>query len=370
LADEKKFDAPPGGALSPELFAQRYIYKSRSALLDWYDREHRSLPWRDRTGAYGILVSEIMLQQTRVDTVVPYWRRFLEAFPTVDDLARAPLDRVLALWSGLGYYRRARLLHQAAISVVERGAFPRTAAELVELPGVGPYTAAAVASIAFGERVAVVDGNVERVASRLLALELDVRGKRGKAAVRELATELLDPERPGDGNQALMELGALVCSPTSPDCAACALAHACLAREQGIQESFPVRAPRRRQVQQRRLLVLVERDGRLLLFRNADDATLLAGLWELPTIDRPARTRAERERGLRNELGGRWSLGKVVAHLRHGITFRDLRVEVRRGELLHDGEIAEGREAGWFTREQLSELPTSALVAKVLRELG
>ena len=341
----------------------------RERLMGWYRRHGRDLPWRDRGGPYEVLVSEIMLQQTRVETIVPYYRRFLEAFPTLGALAAAPEEAVLARWSGLGYYRRARMLRAAAREIVDRGAFPKRAAELVDLPGIGPYTAAAVASIAFGEAVPAVDGNVERVASRLLALDQDPKRGAAKAAVFELAATLLDPACPGDSNQALMELGALVCRPVSPDCEACPLRQDCLGLEMGIAGELPRRQPRRRIVREQRVLAVVERDGRFLLFRNDDGERLLAGLWEFPSVLRWGRARRGWESDLGASYGGRWKLEMRLGSARHSITHRRLDVDLHSASLEAGGGVAEGAEAGWFSARELREIATTSMVAKVLGSL-
>lgn len=215
-------------------------------LLAWYDAFHRDLPWRRDRDPYRIWVSEVMLQQTRVDAVEPRYLQFLERFPTVDALAAATEEEVLAEWSGLGYYRRARQLHAAARQRVAGGEWPRDAAGWRRLPGVGEYTAAAVASIAYRESIPVVDGNVSRLMSRLHGLrqrQQDSSGGRRRLAV--LAAAWLDPDRPGDSNQALMEIGATLCTPRRPRCPSCPLAVGCVARQSGAPEQFP-RAARAR----------------------------------------------------------------------------------------------------------------------------
>ena len=210
------------------------IARLRRMLLAWYERNRRDLPWRNCIDPYAIWVSEVMLQQTRVAVVIERFKAFLERFPTLAALAEAPEQEVLALWSGLGYYRRARMLHKAAqfAALHHQGMLPHSAEELRLLPGIGAYTAAAIASIAFGERAAVVDGNVERVLNRLAGWEL--MGRMGSAALKrrmaDLASELVDPERPGDFNQALMELGATLCMPRNPLCLVCPLAADCKTR--------------------------------------------------------------------------------------------------------------------------------------------
>ncbi len=250
---------------------------SRSAgrrLLAWYRRNRRDLPWRRTKDPYAIWVSEMMLQQTRVVAVIPYYERFLARFPDVHALARARIDDVLALWSGLGYYRRARHLHEAARRV-SRDGFPRSEAHWRELPGIGPYAAAAIASIAFGERAAAVDGNVIRVLSRLNATH---------APVRELAQAWISSRSPGDFNQAVMELGATVCTPKAPLCPRCPLSSSCAGRHDPLR--YPAPRARKRITEERLSVALVVRGGKVQL-RRRPETGLLAGMWELP----PARPR-------------------------------------------------------------------------------
>lgn len=257
----------------------------RRELLDWYDRNKRDLPWRQTQDPYAIWVSEIMLQQTRVAAVIEKYKAFLGRFPTVRALAKADEQEVLALWSGLGYYRRARMLHQGAKTVATdwSGEIPRTLDELRKLPGIGSYTSAAIASIAHGETVAVVDGNVERVLSRIRGWES--HDSAGEAAVRrdveKFAETLVDTRRPGDFNQAIMELGATVCTPRSPQCLVCPWARDC--RTLG-EHKTPKRAPR---TSREMACLLAVREGkagkRVLLEQRAATNTVMPGLWELPT---------------------------------------------------------------------------------------
>ena len=229
-------------------------------LLEWYHQSARDLPWRRSRDPYAIWVSEVMLQQTRVDTAKPYYLRFMERFPSIGALAAAEDEDVRSTWSGLGYYRRARMLHAAARQLSAAGAaLPQSPEELERLPGFGAYTAAAVASIAFGVRVAVVDGNVERVSTRLEAIELDPRTAQGRRAVRAVAESLLDPNDPGASNQAVMELGATICLPRGPHCERCPLAASCRAFACRSQAAYPRRAPRRSARRVRLAAVVVER---------------------------------------------------------------------------------------------------------------
>jgi A/G-specific adenine glycosylase len=226
------------------------IAKVRRAMLARYDRDARVLPWRGSRDPYAIWVSEVMLQQTRVDTVIPYYKRFMDRFPSPRKLADAPIDSVLSAWAGLGYYRRARMLHAGAKQLVEHhhGKLPMRASELRTLPGIGEYTAGAIASMAFGQREPVVDGNVERVLTRVFALSGDPRMAANKKFLWSLARRFADCERPGDTNQALMELGATVCLPSLPRCLDCPVKSWCKAREKGEPERYPekrsARSPR------------------------------------------------------------------------------------------------------------------------------
>jgi A/G-specific adenine glycosylase len=341
-------------------------------LLSWFDRHRRDLPWRRTRDPYRIWVSEVMLQQTRVEAAISYYERFLERFPSVGDLARAPLEEVLALWSGLGYYRRARQLHAAARQIAEAGEFPCTPDRLLELPGVGAYTAAAVASIAFGVAVPVLDGNVERVMARRLALADDPQRRAARERLLAAAAALLDPSRPGDSNQALMELGATLCLPQRPRCLLCPLRPGCAAANEGRPELYPP-PRRRRRTESRQLLValvtLPAECDRVLLFRRSSREGLLAGTWELPWIEVGERQGSPPPRGLAEKYGGDWRLGPPLAAVRHGITYRDLRVTVCRAELLPGaaGEVRESLDSGWFDAGERSELPMSSLVGKVLR---
>lgn len=254
-------------------------------LLDWYAANARDLPWRRTTEAYPVWISEVMLQQTRVEAVRGYWTRFLAALPTVRDLSEAEDDRLMKLWEGLGYYRRARNLKRAARQVVERfdGAFPADYAALLSLPGVGEYTAGAVASICFGIPVPAVDGNVLRVMARLADDDADVLDPAVRRAVRARLLACIPPERPGAFNQALMELGATVCTPAgAPRCADCPLHEDCRARAAGREQLLPVRGARRaRRVEERTVFVLRGPSGAPAGYRRPAEG-LLASLWQLP----------------------------------------------------------------------------------------
>ena len=269
------------GTLSFLSSAQRRL---PALLLRWYEGHRRDLPWRGVGDAYRVVVSEFMLQQTQVDTVIPYYQRFLEAFPTIQALALAPLSAVLKAWEGLGYYARARNLHRAAQEVVSRfgGRIPEDRERVAGLPGFGPYTTAAVLSIAFNQDLAAVDGNVIRVLSRVFGIDGDVTLPGTKAQIADLAQALLLPGRAGDYNQALMELGALVCRPKDPACETCPLKGMCAARALGDPERWPVKGARRPRPHYEEAVGVVQRkDGCYLIARRPEQG-LLGGLWELP----------------------------------------------------------------------------------------
>jgi len=338
--------------------------KGARLLLRWYDERRRDLPWRKTDDPYGIWVSEVMLQQTRVETVVPYYEAFLARFPSIESLAAADVGEVLASWSGLGYYRRARQLHRAAQEAASSGGLPTSSAELRKLPGIGPYTAAAVASIAFGEVVPVLDGNVERLLCRRLALAEDAKRSDVRRRLEDAAAKLLDPERPGDSNQALMELGATVCVPRRPRCGSCPLARGCRGRTD--PERYP--APRRRREVERLdwTVALVERRGRALFFRRPEGIGLMPGLWELPNAEG---TDDLVEEALSDTYGGGWRLGEQVARVRHGVTFRSITLFVRRAVYVA-GSPVEGRDAAWLRPEDRPRYGISSMFEKVFRAVG
>jgi A/G-specific adenine glycosylase len=306
----------------------------RKELTSWYRRVKRDLPWRKTRDPYSVWVSETMLQQTRVLTAIPYYERFLQQLPTLHDLAEASQDRVLALWSGLGYYRRARMLHAAARQAVRLyGVVPSELEELRKLEGVGAYTAGAVASIAFGRRAAVVDGNVTRVLARLFAIEQDVKAARGHARIWQLAEELVPDGDgdPGEWNQALMELGATVCTPQNPQCESCPVRARCIGFERGLVQTLPKIAPKRPPLLARRVAIVLASAKAVLLVRRRSDV-LFGGLWEPPSADGDLAALAKR---LGVDARALDRKGEVV----HVLSHRRLQVEVFRGPL--------GRRRSW-----------------------
>lgn len=338
-------------------------------LLAWFDEQQRPLPWRATRDAYRVWLSEVMLQQTRVETVIPYFERFVSRLPTVSALASASLDEVLGLWSGLGYYRRARQLQLAAREVVARfgGELPRTARELRSLPGVGRYTAGAVSSIAWGEREPVVDGNVERVLSRLFSIDEPAKSARLGEAAWALATALVHPTRPGDLNQALMELGATVCVKGKPACARCPVAERCAALAAGRAHELPRAAAKKAPRQVTLFALLLSHEGEVLLARRHEEG-LFGGLWEPPMLE--ARTLAEARRLAAQILPG-VALASV-GRFEHVLSHRrlDVRVLAVRSEGRVDPEaLPPGYErAAWLSRASLDagEVGTSTLAQRAL----
>jgi A/G-specific adenine glycosylase len=318
--------------------ADRLGPEQLATLVAWYRRARRDLPWRRTSDPYAIWLSETMLQQTRVDTVVPYYERFLAQMPTVRSLAEASEDQVLTLWSGLGYYRRARMLHAAARRMVRDhgGRLPEAAEQLRALEGVGRYTAGAVASIAFGQREALVDGKVARVLARLFAVREDVKGGEGSARIWAIAERLVAevPDPPGEWNQALMELGATVCTPRDPACESCPVAGACEARALGIERRLPVVARKKPPVPVHRVALVLASTSSVLLARRRKDV-LFGGLWEPPLVEGDDEPGAPgRALGaLARRLGVDPRTLHAVGAVEHVLSHRRMHVAVVRGPL-------------------------------------
>ena len=301
---------------------------SAAALLAWYDRHARRLPWRGPPGAtadpYRVWLSEVMLQQTTVATVAPYFRAFLERWPRIEDLARASLDDVLHAWQGLGYYARARNLHKCAVAVGARGGFPDDETGLRALPGIGVYSAAAIAAIAFGRPATVVDGNVERVMARLFGVETPLPG--AKAELRGLAAGLTPQTRPGDYAQAVMDLGATICTPRAPACALCPWSAPCVARRRGVAAELPRRSPKRARPTRRGMVFWAVRDDGAVLLRRRPDEGLLGGMMEVPSTPwREAAWTVAEARG-HAPVKARWRRLPGVVH--HGFTHFRLELEL------------------------------------------
>lgn len=329
----------------------------RRRLLAWFERTQRPMPWRAVVPAkpdpYFVLVSEAMLQQTQVATVIPYFQRFTSAFPTVAALAAADQQQVLRLWQGLGYYRRAKNLHAAAQALVadHGGQVPPTVAQLLTLPGIGPYTAGAIASIAFNQNAPLVDGNVIRVLARLFGLREVADAAPGKPKIWALAQHFADGPRPGCVNQALMELGALVCTPKNPDCAGCPLKKNCAALAEGLVERLPVLTPKKKPLLATHRIIAACRNGKWL-FEKRPETGLWAAMWQLPTLEDPKLAPADWFGAQSGLLLGE---PKKVGQFKHQTTHRSLTFEIWQAEV-SGGRLKAG--AGqWRKLDQVDDLP-------------
>lgn len=333
-------------------------------LLAWFRRTARDLPWRRTRDPYRIWISEIMLQQTQVKTVIPYYEKFVKRFPTLKALANAPLEAVLELWSGLGYYRRARHLHAAAKIVQDRhgGVFPRTFQDVLALPGLGRYSAGAILSIALGADLPVVDGNVMRVLSRLTASKIDPRSPVGQKKMWELAERLLPPGQAGDFNQALMELGARVCTSGVPLCEHCPLVKECSAFAEGQPERYPVQGSRAASIERFQVCILIERKGKILILRDSS-GPWYSDLWRLPFFDMPSKriqrkklaAAIESQMGLKVEPGEKlWENRFTIT--RHRVTQSVLIGHCQGGRLVPRA----GCQTRWVAPSRLARLPLPA----------
>ena len=340
-------------------------------LLYWYNVNRREMPWRGHLDPYAVWISEIMLQQTRVETVRPYFKRFLQRFPTICALASAPPADVLKLWEGLGYYSRARNLQAAArkIATAYHGHLPHSAATLGELPGIGPYTAAAIASICFGERVPVVDGNVARVFSRYLGWCDDFRKLPARQKLADwLQSQMAGIQSPGDFNQAMMELGALICLPRTPDCAHCPLATTCHACRTNTQADFPVHPARAAVPTRHAIAVVIRRRGRVLLVQRREGG-LLGGFWELPGGDaarkpdaRAATAAVRRQTGLAvSDLSDHGKLTHVFSHFRLRLAIYTCHQATGRIRITPTSQIR------WASAADLARLPVATAHRRVLQ---
>lgn len=321
-------------------------------LLPWFRANQRNLPWRNTKDPYRVWLSEIMLQQTRVAAVIPYYERFLEHFPTVQSLAEAPESELLRLWAGLGYYSRARNLQKAAREIVAQGGFPTTYEGIRALPGIGDYTAAAVGSISFQLPIAVLDGNVLRVGSRWLCEKGEITNPKTRELIRQAVQNQLDKRSPGDYNQALMELGATICLPRNPKCLICPINDLCCARKEGIENSLPTKLKRNETILEEKTLLYIERNGKLLLRRIKAESRRLAGFWELPEArDFNAHKRTQ-----------------SIGSFRHAIVNHQYTIHVWRAKL-PPGKLSalEPDLYEWISWEELSALPLSTVTKKSLQ---
>ena len=341
----------------------------RRRLLHWYDVHQRPLPWRKTRNPYRIWVSEIMLQQTRVQAVIPYYEKFLRRFPSVQAVASADEEELLAHWSGLGHYSRARNLQKAAQVIVKQhqGRFPRDAAEALALPGIGTYTAAAVLSIAYRVPLPVVDGNVARVLSRLFALSADIRSNSGKQSLLQIAGLLLARRRAGEFNQALMELGATICLPRNPKCDLCPLRKNCVAHARNETANFPITLHKTKPAARRFKAALILDDGKCLLIRRPAAAQWMQGFWELPmqeeTVQADSRKgRLEADTDPLSEDG--IQMDELLGNVQHTITTNQLSVAVYRATLQRPANPPLER---WVPVRRIHLLPVTTITRKALR---
>jgi len=335
----------------------------RSELLKWYQDHKRAMPWRGEADPYKIWISEIMLQQTQVQQATPYFQNFISLFPTVYDLAKADQQEVLKAWEGLGYYSRARNLHAASKMVVEDfdGQVPQTYDEIIKLKGVGPYTAAAVTSIAFNKPNAVVDGNVIRVLTRFYGIEDDTRSSKTRRIIQELADKLIDEEKPGDFNQALMELGSEICTPTKPGCSECPIQAGCVAAKTAKTEVIPYKSPAKKKPHYIIGVGVIEResDNKVLIALRPNDA-MLGGLWEFPggKKEESETIRQTIERELKEELGVEVNPYKELMNFKHTYSHFSITMHAWHCKLLSgEAKPKESQEVRWVTREELKEYP-------------
>jgi A/G-specific adenine glycosylase len=358
-------------------------------LLNWFAANARDLPWRHTRDPYAIWVSEVMLQQTQVQTVVPYWTRWMQALPSLQSLAAAPVEQVLKLWEGLGYYLRARNLQRAARLVEHdhHGAFPDRQEAMLALPGIGPYTAGAIGSLAYNHPTPVLDGNVIRVLTRMFGIRQRVDRARTRRRLQALATALVDAaaarhrprqrsrcanwrvrrvqERPcGALNEALMELGAVVCTPRQPRCKICPLTRHCVARQAGIAEQLPSKPGRPASLLRRVFVFVWQRNARWLV-RQRPAGVVNAGLWELPNVE--AATHLLPLEAARSLFGGSVRATTSLLNLRHTITRHRITLEVH--EVVTSGDIPTGAAGQWRTARQLERLAFPAAHRKILRHV-
>ncbi|WP_020591050.1 A/G-specific adenine glycosylase [Kiloniella laminariae] len=348
-------------------------------LLPWYDRHARELPWRkgpqhmkgdggrrELADPYHVWLSEIMLQQTTVATVRAYFLKFLELWPAVEDLAQAELDQVLTAWAGLGYYARARNLHRCAKVVAEElnGIFPDNEEALLRLPGVGPYTAAAIAAIAFDRPAAVVDGNVERVIARFYALREPLPGV--KTTIRALTAEQTPQERPGDYAQAMMDLGATICTPRNPACVLCPIQKGCQGLEQGIAAELPGKAPKKLKPTRRAFAYLFRDEAGAVLLRRRAESGLLGGMVEVPSGNWEEAPEPERD-SLMDTLG-HWEL--LEGQVKHTFTHFHFEISLLQACVGKDGKepIAKALGGSWYRTEEFSGLALPTVMKKILRQ--
>ena len=343
-------------------------------LLAWYQNNARSLPWRGHADAYAVWVSEIMLQQTRVDTVIPYFLRWMERFPTLDVLASSSEQEVLNVWEGLGYYSRARSLLKAARKIKKSwdGRLPTIRAELQKLPGFGRYTAAAVASIAFGQDEVVLDGNVKRVLSRVLNISEAVNSPTGEKLLWQCAEKMLTPGQAGAYNQAVMDLGAIICTPHSPDCSNCPVTTLCEAYKLGIQEERPVLIEKKPIPHYLVAAAVIHRGDKVLIARRPSKG-LLGGLWEFPggKVEADETLQQALAREIREELGATVTVGAELGKYKHAYTHFRVTLHAFHSELTNEEPVAlEASELRWVEPQLLAGYPMGKIDRMISNDLS
>lgn len=333
----------------------------QKALLNWYQTHKRQLPWRETKDPYRIWISEVMAQQTQIDTVIPYFKRFIQRFPDMKTLAEADLQDVLKLWEGLGYYSRARNMHKAAKSIIEKysGCFPENYEEILLLPGVGKYIAAAISSIAFSKPHAVLDGNVKRVLSRLTCSEKPINDSKSQKHYHELADSFLDTHNPGDYNQSLMELGAIICKPANPVCHDCPVINHCRVYRKNMVEKYPKKLQKQKIPSYNIATGVIRKDNKILITKRKE-AGLLGGLWEFPGgklhNDESAEEACVRE--IREETGLLVKIDCYLTHVRHAYSHFKIEVDVficdyQSGEVVLNGPV----DFRWISIKEIDDYP-------------
>jgi len=339
-------------------------------LISWFKAEQRDLPWRNDQDPYKVWVSEIMLQQTRVDTVIPYFKRFIEWFPTIEDLAEANEDKVLKAWEGLGYYSRVRNLQSAVKEVKEKynGKVPNSPKEIAELKGVGPYTAGAILSIAYGIPEPAVDGNVMRVLSRILSIWEDIAKPSSRKIFETAVRQLISHDEPSAFNQALMELGALICTPTSPSCLLCPVREHCHAYHEGVQNELPIKTKKTKvRNVQLSACILLDKSGKILIHKRPETG-LLANLWEFPNIEIHHPLQSERvhlEKLFNESLDLKIELEKIIGQIEHVFSHLIWNINVYVGKI--NSFVQETKDWKLVTMEEMDQYALPVSYQKMLK---
>ncbi len=334
-----------------------------TALLNWFQLYQRELPWRQTKDPYAIWVSEIMLQQTRVETVLPYYRRFLERFPTVEHLAKAQIDEVLKLWEGLGYYTRAKNLHRAAQVIQQKyqSVFPQSHSEVLALPGIGDYTAGAIMSIAYGQPFPAIDGNVLRVIARLQLIQKDSSLPQTKAEVATFLKEVFPLEQASDFTQALMELGALVCLPMTPKCTLCPIQDHCQAKQRNMQQELPIKPKKTLPKREKRYLAIIQQGDKILMNKRPM-AGLLGGLWEFPGVE--SKNKQDFVRNFKEQFGLTIIPQVHKLDTSHVFSHRIWEMKVYYAELV-SGEVTTAADLHWIPIDQLNTIAIPSAFQKI-----